>query len=154
MSDSRVFDELLRVLEKNPAQRWIFGEPVTLGDRRVVPVSAYRLEVELPSAGPTAEGQPAPSAGALRLEGQPLGFLGEQDGRVAFVPIAAEAADAPCEGPPPRWVDDLFRKLDEVRFECGRRPRDVDDEGRRGRSRCDDDEPRERRPRRDRDERD
>ena len=157
MAEARLFEELFRVLEKNPAPRWIFGEPVTLAGKQVMPVSSFRLVVELPAvATPAPEGSPAPAAGSLRMEGLPVGFLGEQEGQIVFVPIQPESpADEAADGPAPRWVDDLFRKLDEVRWECSRGSRDDDDDdGCRGRSRCDDDEPRQRRGRRNRDDRD
>jgi hypothetical protein len=161
MADSGVFEELFRALEKNPAPRWIFGEPVTLGARQVVPVSEFHLVVELPSpVAPAVEGQvaapAAASAAALRLDGNPLGFLDEQEGRVVFVPIQVGAcADANPSDEPPAWVDDLFRRLDDVRLACERPSRELDDACGRGRYRSDrDDDLRERRPRRDADGRD
>lgn len=136
--ESGTFEELFRALEKKPAPRWIFGERLTLGGKEAVPVSEFRLVVELPQ-GSAAEGQPVPPA-TLRMDGRPVGFLVEHEGTIGFVAIPTGPDDdgEGCERAP-RWADDLFRRLDEVRYACSHRERD--------------DEPRDRRPRRDVDER-
>jgi|GEM_PF-5960746 len=151
--ESGVFEDLFRALEKNPAPRWIFGERVSLGGKEAVPVSEFRLVVELPSGG-AVEGQPPPSA-TLRMDGRPVGFLAEHEGAIAFVPIpsASGGDDEACDRAP-RWADDLFRRLDEVRYVCSRRERDEEDRDACCRSRREfDDAPNERRPRRDYDDR-
>jgi hypothetical protein len=155
MSERGVFEELFSALEKNPAPRWIFGERLSLGGKEAVPVSEFRLVVELPRPG-AIEGQAPGSGAALRMDGRPVGFLTESDGRIVFVPIVAGGAEGGVDDTP-GWVDDLFCKLDDVRASCASRSRVAADDERDGRcrSRRDlDDEPRDRRPRRDVDGRD
>ena len=79
--------------------RAVFGDPLKLGQRVVIPVAVVRIHLGGLSGAFTRGG-----AGSADLAARPVGFICEEDGEVVFKPI-----EVPCgcrchegeEGPKP-----------------------------------------------------
>ena len=97
------FDEMLRqvaeMLEKEGNARTVFGEPVKLDTKTIIPVA----QVQFGGGGggmspPVKEGAQAPVFGGGGGGGftvQPVGFIHEEDGEVVFTAIHVDVKNKP-----------------------------------------------------------
>jgi uncharacterized spore protein YtfJ len=79
MAVGEVIKEVARQLAEEADVRAVFGDPLKLGQRTVIPVAIVRIRLTLGSGG------------LADLSATPVGFICEEDGEVVFKPIAVGA---------------------------------------------------------------
>ena len=85
----KLLKEIARELAQEADVRAVFGDPLKLGQRTIVPVASVRIQVAFgPGAG----------RGAATLTAAPLGFVCEEKGALVFKRVSPAS---PTPAPPP-----------------------------------------------------
>lgn len=98
------FDDVLRqvaeTLEKEGNARTVFGEPVKLDTKTIIPVALVQFGGGGGGVSPRGKEGDAPAQGFGAGGGggfavQPVGFIHEEDGAVVFTPIHVDVKNKP-----------------------------------------------------------
>lgn len=93
MSSQENVKGLIELLQKQFSGKWIFGEPVKIGEKEIIPITEVTVEVS-----GTDEEKEKESNYQFKAYGDPVGFIFEKDGDVRFVsfnnPQASESSES------------------------------------------------------------
>jgi uncharacterized spore protein YtfJ len=100
MGMEEIVKEIAAALEKEGNSKAVFGEPVKLETKTVIPVAAVRLGAGGAAMSPHAQASEIVKAlfgggGGGAFDVHPVGFISEKNGEVTFTPIHLDVRGKP-----------------------------------------------------------